>query len=313
VKGIQIIALILLSFLLTINKEEALPQNPILSIYRPSYILVESGDADSLQSAINAVAENGVVQINGNLPTFISKSIVIKRDNVWLKGDGGLLQLKPQANEPVVILGHTEEHPAQTSGIRLSGFFIDGNRECQQSEFSQTSPYLRNNGVSVRNVSGAEIFDLTVHSCASGGIVLEKGCEKAFVHNIETYAHEWDGVAACETTKSKFYHIHSHHNKAAFSFDWFFNDNFIGKSITNDCHMSVFIRNSNRNYFDIYSIRMSKFPVLVAEYGNDPKTAANFNYFKIETLDCAAKSIILDVSCNDNVIMEDGKFVYGFF
>ena len=138
--------------------------------------VVARTEAD-IQRAITLLPVEGgtVVVYSVHKPVLIRKSIVIDRDNVTLRGEGGVvLFLANGAQAPVIIIGSAAAVPAVVHhNIQVSDFVIDGNRANQASELNPTNAALRNNGVSLRSVTDSAVRRLAIHSCRSGGLVAD--------------------------------------------------------------------------------------------------------------------------------------------
>ena len=71
-------------------------------------------------------------------------------------------------------MGQPVNKPGHVSHLRVSDLYIDGNRLHQQSERWQIKgegSWIRNNGITVQNVTDSAVENVTTAHCRSGGLV----------------------------------------------------------------------------------------------------------------------------------------------
>ncbi len=77
--------------------------------------------------------------------------------------------------------------PDSVKHLCVSGIFIDGNRTHQQRELWQLQgegSEIRNNGITVQNVSDSIVEDVTCAHCRSGGLVTTLDMRRLTVHDL---------------------------------------------------------------------------------------------------------------------------------
>lgn len=266
-----------------------------------------------IQKAIDSLnAPGGTVVIRAfkQLPVVINKSILINRDNVTLRGEGGvILRLANGAQAPVIIMGSDAATPSVTRrNIHVSDLIIDGNRTNQASELNPANPALRNNGVSVRRVSDSSVSRLAIHSCRSGGLVTELVCRRLTISDVESFNHHFDGIAGYQTEDSLFTRLQIHDNLAAgFSFDIEFDGNLLTDSVLdNNGSVGMFIRDSRDNVFANFQIRDSgQHGIFLAQVDADTtKPALGNTFYGCVIADSAGAGIrVNDASCTANLLV----------
>jgi len=227
-------------------------------------------DCNKIQNTINSLPSTGG-KVTIKAGTYNCKEpIVIDRDNVDLRGMGyaTVLRLANDANSPVLLLGNTTEIPiVSRSNIHISDIVIDGNRENQNQSYEcWTGPCdtggftaIRNNGITLRNVSDVTIERVTVKKSRSGGLVSEKHNQRINVHDFTSLDNQFDGLAAYNTQNSIFSNLYLYDNLAAgLSFDISFNNNIVNNVvITGSRKVGVFMRDSKDNFLHGFQIRNS--------------------------------------------------------
>ncbi len=219
----------------------------------------------AIQQALDALpAGGGEVRLKAGVYT-IQRPVLLGRDGLTLRGAGAatVLRLADRANCPVVILGPTENFPRQPiSRVVLADLTIDGNRTNQQSELWQTTGpgnLIRNNGVTVRAVHDGRVERVTVFNCRSGGVVTEHGVRRLTVAQLNSFNHEFDGLACYRTEDSVFSHLLLHHNPGAgISLDLGFDGNVISDTVLSENDVGIFMRESRLNTFNGLVIRASR-------------------------------------------------------
>lgn len=284
---------------------------------RPT-VYLETGDGRAIQDAIEKLPEGGGAILLGPTVFPVSEAIVIDRDGVELRGIGRetLLRLADGSNSSVIIVGSTATPVARTvRNIGLGNLVIDGNRGAQQFECcggpcdTGGLTFIRNNGITVRGAEDVRIANIVTHNCRSGGVVLEKGCRRIGISNLESYNNEFDGLACYETEDSVFDQLHLHHNRSAgLSIDWKFNRNLVtDSSFTRNGSQGIFMRDSNENLFrNLYLRDNGEQGLFVAETREIPGTACRKNRFERFTVTGNKTQGIRvnDASCTDNVIAD---------
>jgi hypothetical protein len=249
---------------------------------RPGYTVVEGGDCDQIQDAIDELPANGGAVLVADGTYVCSEPIVIDRDRVTLRGTGQatVLRLAPNANWPVLVLGQRAPlvPTATRAHIHVADLFIDGNRaqqdfECHEGNSCTGGDFLRNNGISLRRVEDVLVERVIVRSARSGGLVAEHGSRRLTVRDFTSSDNHFDGLAAYRTEDSLFTGLHLHDNgkgpagAAGLSFDLDFVGNTVSNSVIADStDVGLFMRDSRQNVFSAVHIRDSgSFGIFLAE------------------------------------------------
>jgi parallel beta-helix repeat protein len=192
-----------------------------------------------------------------------SGPIVLDRSNLSLRGEGRVtLALADNVNTPVVVMGDATTPPRPLHNIKVSHLNIDGNRQAQNFEcwggpcdWGGTT-HIRNNGITVRGVSGATIKDVYITSARSGGVVTEKGCYYLTIDGLTSTDNEFDGFAGYETSHAVLSNMKLTYNHAAgISADIRFHGNVIENTlIDHNGDVGIFMRDSNGNSFNNLTI-----------------------------------------------------------
>ena len=251
----------------------------------------------------------------------VRQPIILNRDNLTLRGAGAatILHLADDANCPVVILGEPLNNPTQTiRHLKVAGFFVDGNRAHQQRELWRLTgegSEIRNNGVTVQNVSDSTVESVTCVRCRSGGLVTTRNVRRLTVRGLTAFDNEFDGLACYQTRDSLFTELRLHNNPGAgISVDLDFNHNIVSNAVLTANDLGVFMRASRGNQFYNVSIRDSRrYGVFMAQaelptaegWKPAPKTECVENSFtNLAAHDCGAAAVrINDISCTNNVII----------
>jgi len=251
----------------------------------------------------------------------ISQPLVLQYNGQILRGSGPttVLYLANDANCPVIIMGKPVNRPMQTvRNVGVCDLFIDGNRAHQQRELWRESgegSEIRNNGITVQNVSDSLIKNVTSTRCRSGGLVTTLGVRRLTVENFASFDNEFDGLACYLTTDSVFSDLYLHDNPGAgISLDLAFDHNVIRSAILASNDLGIFMRDSRDNHFDHVSIRSNRdFGVFMAqafesvERGVQPQpdTECSDNSFTnlFATKNGRADFRVNDISCTNNVII----------
>ena len=274
-----------------------------------------------IQQALDALPENGgkVVLPAGRIEIF--QPIVLGRDNQTLQGAGTatVLHLADNANCPVIILGEPLNTPTRTiRHLKVAGFFVDGNRVHQQRELWQPAgegSEIRNNGITVQNVSDSTVEDVTCARCRSGGLVTTREVRRLTVRNLAAFDNEFDGLACYQTEDCLFTGLYLHDNPCAgISLDLAFNHNVISNADLSANDLGVFMRASRDNQFCNISIRGSRhYGVFMAHAeqqtpsGWEPvprSECAQNSFTNLAASDCGGAAFrVNNDSCTNNVII----------
>jgi hypothetical protein len=238
------------------------PQLPAL---KPVVVTLPPGvTSTEIQQALDILPERGGEVL---LPpgTFeVRQPIVLRRDHQTLRGSGmaTILHLANGANCPVIILGEPVNNPKSTiKHLGLSGFFIDGNRSQQQHELWRLrgeGSEIRNNGITVQNVSDSTVEQITCARCRSGGLVTTRGVRRLTVQDYTAFDNEFDGLACYQTEDCLFTGLRLHDNPGAgISVDLAFNHNVISNAVLTANDLGIFMRASRDNRFYNITIRRS--------------------------------------------------------
>ena len=293
------------------------PEKTPVTTNRP-IVHLESGDGESIQTAIAGLPDGGGVIVLGPTLFPVSRAIVIDRDGVELLGLGRetILRLTDGANSSVIIIGSITTPVARiVRNISVGHLSIDGNRGAQQFECcggpcdTGGMTFIRNNGITVRGVEDVRLDNLETHNCRSGGIVLEKYCRRVTISDLESYNNEFDGLAAYETEDCVFTQLRLHTNRSAgLSVDWKFNRNLVSDStFTRNGSQGVFMRDANENIFrNLYLRDNGEQGLFVAETREVPGSSCQRNRFERLTVTGNKTQGIRvnDPSCIDNVISD---------
>ena len=251
--------------------------------------------------------------------TIVYFPIILKSGDRLIGSQNSILKLADKSNCPVLVIGNIDDTPGRSEDIFVSGFTIDGNRENQEYEmFGLTQN--RNNGVNIRNCANVFVSNLKVKNCISGGIVLERGCERVIITNCESTNNYFDGLAAYVTENCFFSDLVLSGNlHAGMSFDLGFNSNLISNVlISGNGHQGIFMRDSNNNYFQGgYLISNLKQGIFIAKAEGETAASNNifykFNFFnnkenlRINDKECIGNRLIEPVYNDGNYIVENLK------
>jgi nitrous oxidase accessory protein NosD len=222
------------------------------------------------------------------------------------------------ADCPVIIMGEPVNHPLRTvRNLLVSGLYIDGNRRNQRSELwgvAEDVSEIRNNGITVQDVSDSAVKNVTCARCRSGGLVTTLGVRRLTVQNLEASDNEFDGVACYWTEDSRFENLYLHGNQCAgISLDLAFDRNCISNAVLNGNDLGIFMRASCDNQFQNISIRHSRhFGVFIAQteiqtaHGWSPvaHTECTGNSFaNLHATNCGGTDFrINNAACTNNVV-----------
>lgn len=282
--------------------------------------LKEGATAVDIQKVLDRYT-NGCEVLLPSGKILVKQPIVLRYDNETLRGSGPttILYLTDNANCPVIIMGQPVNHPTQTvRHLRVAELFIDGNRAHQQRELWRESgegSEIRNNGITVQNVSDSLIEDVTCTRCRSGGLVTTLGVRRLTVDNFGSFDNEFDGLACYLTTDSVFSNLDLHNNPGAgISLDLAFDHNVIRSAVLASNDLGIFMRDSRDNKFEHVSIQNNRdYGVFMAQAFEpadhtvkpQPDTECTNNSFTnlIGLRNGHADFRVNDVSCTNNVII----------
>jgi hypothetical protein len=274
-----------------------------------------------VQKALDLLPDSGgMVDLPAGIIN-VSEPIVLRRNDETLCGAGAstILFLADGANCPVVILGQPVNHPQQTiKGLCLSDLFIDGNRLHQQRELWRLQgegSEIRNNGITVQDVSDSIIEGVTSARCRSGGLVTTLGVRRLTVRDFTSFDNQFDGLACYLTMDSMFTKLFLHNNPGAgISLDLAFNHNVVANAVLAANDLGIFMRSSRNNQFADISIRQSHhYGVFMAQSwektiaGLQPalQTQCTDNCFtNLAASQCGGAAFrINDLECTNNIIV----------
>jgi polygalacturonase len=297
----------------------AAPPPPVSA---PAVINLSAGISDGrIQAALDALPAGGgeVVLPAGKFE--VHQPIVLRRDSQTLRGSGAttVLMLADNANCPVIIMGEPVNHPQTTvKNLRVSDLFIDGNRSHQQRELWKLrgeGSAIRNNGITVQNVSDSAVEHVTCARNRSGGLVTTLGVARLTVRDLTAFDNEFDGLACYLTTDSRFTDLYLHDNPGAgISLDLAFNHNVISNAVLNANDLGIFMRASRENRFLDVAIRNSRhYGVFMAHsetqtaagWGPVPQTECVYNSFtNLIAMNCGGAAFrVNNTTCTHNVII----------
>ena len=296
----------------------AISQTPVTRLH---VVALRAGvTAAEIQKALDSLPAGGgeVVLPPGKIE--VSQPIVLRRDYQTLRGTGRetILFLADNANCPVIIMGEPVNQPKQTSHLRVGDFFIDGNRLRQQRELWRLEgegSIIRNNGITVQNVSDSTIENVTCAHCRSGGLVTTLGTRRLTVRDLNSYDNQFDGLACFLTEDCLFTNLYLHDNPGAgISLDGNFNHNIIDDATLAANDEGIFMRWSHDNQFCDIAIRNSHdYGVFMAQSDDltergwelVPQTQCTKNFFTNLIADkCGGAAFrVNDISCSNNIII----------
>ncbi|MGH8022841.1 MAG: right-handed parallel beta-helix repeat-containing protein [Limisphaerales bacterium] len=277
--------------------------------------------ADGIQQVLDHLTNGGEVLLPPGR-VKINQPIIVDHNGETLSGSSKastILYLMNNANCPVVIMGEPLNHPTRTARhLCVEDLIIDGNRSHQQRELWREKgegSEIRNNGITVQNVTDSLIENVTCTACRSGGLVTTLGVRRLTVKNFESYNNEYDGLACYLTMDSVFEKLDLHDNPGAgISLDLSFDHNVITNALLQDNDLGIFMRDSRNNRFNNVTIRNNHdFGVFMAQAFEtldrgpqpEPDTECTDNSFLnlVDVKNGRAAFRVNDVSCTNNVII----------
>lgn len=278
--------------------------------------------AVEIQRALDLLTNGGEVLLPpGKIK--MSQPLILEHDSETLCGASNettVLYLMNDANCPVIIMGQPVNRPMQTiRHLVVRDLFIDGNRPHQERELWREKgegSEIRNNGITVQNVSDSLIENVTATRCRSGGLVTTLGVRRLTVKNFNSFNNEFDGLACYLTMDSSFEDLNLHDNPGAgISLDLSFDHNVISNAVLAANDLGIFMRDSRNNRFNNLTIRNNRdFGVFMAQAFEtvdrgpqpEPDTECTDNSFLklVDVKNGRAAFRVNDVSCTNNVIID---------
>ena len=297
----------------------AAPQGPVPAL---KTLAMHAGvTAAEIQRALDRLTNGGEVLLPpGKIK--VSQPIILDHDSQTLCGASNettILYLMNNANCPVIIMGQPVNRPMQTiRNLVVRDLFIDGNREHQDRElWSETGERseIRNNGLTIQNISDSLVENVTATRCRSGGLVTTLGVRRLTVRNFTSFNNEFDGLACYLTMDSVFENLSLHDNPGAgISLDLSFDHNVISNAVLVANDLGIFMRDSRDNHFNNLTIHNNRdFGVFMAQAFEtldrgpvpEPDTECTDNSF-LRLVDLKNGRIafrVNDASCTNNVII----------
>lgn len=287
------------------------------------FLTIHAGaTAAQIQQALDLLTNGGeVVLPPGRIK--VSQPLVLDHDYQTLCGASNettVLYLVNNANCPVIIMGQPVNRPMQpVRHLCVRDVFIDGNRAHQERELWREKgegSEIRNNGITVQNISDSLIENVTCTQCRSGGLVTTLGVRRLTVKNFESFNNEFDGLACYLTMDSVFENLHLHNNPGAgISLDLAFDHNMITNAVLESNDLGIFMRDSRDNRFSRLTIRKNHdFGVFMAQAFEsldrgpqpEPDTECTDNSFVslVDVKNGRAAFRVNDASCTNNVIVD---------
>jgi parallel beta-helix repeat protein len=277
--------------------------------------------AVQIQQALNLLTNGGEVLLPpGRIK--VNQPLVLDHSGESLCGASNettILYLVNDANCPVIIMGQPVNHPMETvRHLRVQDLFIDGNRAHQERELWREKgegSEIRNNGITVQNVSDSLIENVTCTHCRSGGLVTTLGVRRLVVKNFASCNNEFDGLACYLTMDSVFEKLYLHDNPGAgISLDLSFDHNVVTNAVLESNDLGIFMRDSRKNRFSNMTIRNNRdFGVFMAQAFEtvdrgpqpQPDTQCTDNSFigLVDLKNGRAAFRVNDISCTNNIII----------
>ncbi|HSY20233.1 MAG TPA: right-handed parallel beta-helix repeat-containing protein [Candidatus Acidoferrales bacterium] len=295
---------------------------PVKSTVEPVVVMLQPGvTGGEIQDALNSLPESGGEVVLPPGPISVRQPIVLRRDFQTLRGSGAatVLRLADDANCPVLILGEPVNNPKQAvHGLCVRDLFIDGNRTHQQRELwhlAGEGNEIRNNGITIQDVSDSVVKNVTTTQCRSGGLVTTRNDRHLTVSGLESYDNQFDGLACYQTEDCLFVNLNLHDNPGAgISVDLGFNHNVISNAVLNANDLGVFMRSSSDNQFFFVSIQNSRnngvfmaHAVMDTDHGPQPapKTECTYNAFtNLIAVNCGGAAFrVNDTTCTNNTLI----------
>jgi hypothetical protein len=295
---------------------------PQISAPKPVVVTLPPGTTSAkIQRTLDLLPERGGSVVLSPGTFEIRQPIVLQRDHQTLRGSGmaTILHLADGANCPVIILGKPVNHPRSTvKDLRVSDLFIDGNRSHQTHELWRLrgeGSEIRNNGITVQNVSDSQVEHVTCARCRSGGLVTTLGVRRLTVRDLNAFDNEFDGLACYQTEDCLFTGLRLYNNPGAgISLDLAFNHNIVSNAILIANDLGIFMRASRDNRFNNITIRRSQhYGVFMAHSEKPtgrgwqpiPRTECVHNSFtNLMASNCGSAGFrVNNTTCTNNIIV----------
>jgi len=308
------------AFVFLINFTVCVQAAPENSTPAPVVVTLPPGITGAqIQQALDALpAAGGEVRLPAGRIS-IRQPIVLDRDFETLRGSGAgtVLWLTNDANCPVIIMGEPVNNPTQSiKGLCVRDLFIDGNRSQQRRELWRLrgeGSDIRNNGITVQDVTDSTVEHVTCTRCRSGGLVTTRVVRRLTVYELDSFDNQFDGLACYQTDNCLFTELNLHNNPGAgISLDLEFDHNVISNAVLTADDLGIFMRESNNNQFDNVSIRdCHHHGVFMAQsiftgQQAEPGTECTRNAFtNLIAIDCGAAAFrVNDTTCTNNIIVQ---------
>jgi hypothetical protein len=288
-------------------------------IIQPLIVTLAAGaNATQIQLALDSLPLGGgeVVLPPGKIT--VTQPIVLDRSGQALCGAGEatILFLADNANCPVIIMGQPVNRPRNVNHLRVSNLSIDGNRAHQEREnwrLKGEGSGIRNNGITIQDVSDSVVENVTTANCRSGGLVTTLNTRRLLVRHLDSFDNEFDGLACFMTADSTFeqLYLYGNTNGAGISLDGNFSHNVIDTAVISGNDLGIFMRWSHDNEFRNVSILDShNYGVFMADNIGESSvgTAATYctdNSFTNISVNRPFR--VNDVTCTNNVVRFSGK------
>jgi len=180
------------------------------------------------QSAIDALPSSGGEIVFRSGKYYLSDFIRVIKNRTTLTSEHAELYMMDNTNCPAIVVGdYMHLEPEFTIvDVVIEGFFIDGNRLHQTSEYNGEYTWLRNNCITFRKAERCSIKNCRLKSARSGGFVSEKHCKYLNIEDSIAWDAQFDGFCGYETKRSIFNSLTAYNNLySGFSFDWSFDRN----------------------------------------------------------------------------------------
>lgn len=272
-----------------------------------------------IQQALDSLpAEGGEVVLPAG-KFELHEPIVLHRNGQALRGSGEttVLFVADNANCPAIIMGEPVNSPRPVAHLRVSNVFIDGNRPHQQREcwklHGEEGCQVRNNGITVQNVSDSTIENVTTARTRSGGIVTTANTQRLTVQGLDSFDNYFDGIACFQTANCMFTNLYLHDNRGAgISLDGNFTHNAFEHVVLAGNDLGIFMRWSHDNRFRDISIRDSRrYGVFMAQnidaaFKDQGQPDCTDNSFtQVTAGQCGNAAFrINDATCTNNVVSE---------
>jgi hypothetical protein len=314
-------ATIVLFFLL--NFPAIVQAAPEDSTSAPAIVTLQPGVTGAeIQQALDGLPAAGgqVILPSGKISIF--QPIVLDHDFETLRGSGAgtVLWLTNDANCPVIIMGEPVNNPKHTIGnLCVRDLFIDGNRSQQHRELWKVKGEgsdIRNNGITVQNVTNSTVEHVTCTRCRSGGLVTTRNVRQLTVYELDSSDNQFDGLACYQTAHCLFTELNLHNNPGAgISLDLSFSQNVISNAVLTADDLGIFMRSSCSNQFYNVSMRdCHHHGVFMAQeleetpsgWGEVPRTECTRNSFtNLIAIDCGGPAFrVNDTTCTNNIIVQ---------